>query len=92
MLQRAESVTLAFLVLLETLSPEERAVFLLKDIFDATTRRLPGFSGRRSTIAPLCIGRRHGWRRAAEADGHGRVEARDCRALCSRVLLRRRAG
>lgn len=34
MLQRAESVTLAFLVLLEKLSPEERAVFLLKDIFE----------------------------------------------------------
>jgi RNA polymerase sigma-70 factor (TIGR02957 family) len=34
MLQRAESVTLAFLVLLETLAPEERAVFLLKDIFE----------------------------------------------------------
>lgn len=34
MLQRAESLTLAFLVLLEQLSPEERAVFLLKDIFD----------------------------------------------------------
>ena len=33
-LQRAESVTLAFLVLLETLSPEERAVFLLKDVFE----------------------------------------------------------
>ena len=33
MLQRAESVTLAFLVLLEKLSPEERAVFLLKDDF-----------------------------------------------------------
>jgi RNA polymerase sigma-70 factor (ECF subfamily) len=32
-LQQAESVTLAFLVLLENLSPEERAVFLLKDIF-----------------------------------------------------------
>jgi RNA polymerase sigma-70 factor (ECF subfamily) len=32
-LQRAESVTLAFLVLLEKLSPEERAVFLLKDVF-----------------------------------------------------------
>lgn len=31
-LQRAESVTLAFLVLLETLSPEDRAVFLLKEI------------------------------------------------------------
>jgi RNA polymerase sigma-70 factor (ECF subfamily) len=32
--QRAESVTLAFLVVLETLSPEERAVFLLKEVFD----------------------------------------------------------
>ena len=30
----AESVTLAFMVLLETLSPEERAVFLLREIFD----------------------------------------------------------
>src|SRR5206468_5697697 len=29
MLQRDESVTLAFLVLLETLTPDERAVFLL---------------------------------------------------------------
>jgi RNA polymerase sigma-70 factor (TIGR02957 family) len=33
-LERAESVTLAFLVLLETLAPEERAVFLLKEIFE----------------------------------------------------------
>ena len=32
--ERAESVTLAFLVLLETLSPEERAVFLLKEVFE----------------------------------------------------------
>ena len=34
MMQRSESITLAFLVLLEQLSPEERAVFLLKDVFD----------------------------------------------------------
>lgn len=33
-LQRTESVTLAFLVLLERLSPEERAVFLLKEVFE----------------------------------------------------------
>ena len=33
-LERAESVTLAFLVLLEKLSPEERAVLLLKDVFE----------------------------------------------------------
>jgi RNA polymerase sigma-70 factor (ECF subfamily) len=30
----AESLTMAFLVLLETLSPTERAVFLLRDVFD----------------------------------------------------------
>jgi len=30
----AESVTLAFMVLLETLSPEERAVFLLRELFE----------------------------------------------------------
>ena len=33
-LAEAESVTLAFMVLLETLSPEERAVFLLREVFD----------------------------------------------------------
>ena len=33
-LQRAESLTFAFLVLLETLSPEERAAFLLKEVFE----------------------------------------------------------
>jgi RNA polymerase sigma-70 factor (TIGR02957 family) len=32
--ERAESVTLAFLVLLESLTAEERAVFLLKEVFD----------------------------------------------------------
>jgi DNA-directed RNA polymerase specialized sigma24 family protein len=31
---RSAAITLAFLVLLEKLSPEERAVFLLKDIFE----------------------------------------------------------
>ncbi|MCU1381637.1 MAG: polymerase sigma-70 factor, family [Acidobacteria bacterium] len=30
----SESVTLAFMVLLETLTPEERAVFLLREVFD----------------------------------------------------------
>jgi len=42
MLQRSESVTLAFLVLLETLSPEERAVFLLKDVFDYEHAEIAG--------------------------------------------------
>jgi RNA polymerase sigma-70 factor (ECF subfamily) len=33
-LAQAESVTLAFMVLLETLTPEERAVFLLREVFE----------------------------------------------------------
>src|SRR5881628_1156194 len=45
MLQRAESLTLAFLVLLDTLSPEERAVFLLKDIFDYGHGEVAGMLG-----------------------------------------------
>jgi RNA polymerase sigma-70 factor (ECF subfamily) len=44
-LQRAESVTLAFLVLLEKLSPEERAVFLLKDIFEYDHTEISGILG-----------------------------------------------
>lgn len=32
--QRRESITLAFLTLLETLGPEERAVYLLREVFD----------------------------------------------------------
>jgi RNA polymerase sigma-70 factor (ECF subfamily) len=44
-LQRAESVTLAFMVLLETLSPEERAVFLLKDIFEYAHSEIAGMLG-----------------------------------------------
>lgn len=42
---RTESVTLAFLVLLETLSPEERAVFLLKEVFDYRHAEIAGMLG-----------------------------------------------
>lgn len=34
-ISRRESVTMAFLVLLETLSPAERAAFLLREVFDS---------------------------------------------------------
>lgn len=34
LVQRRESITLAFLNLLETLTPEERAVYLLREVFD----------------------------------------------------------
>jgi RNA polymerase sigma-70 factor (ECF subfamily) len=51
MLQRSETVTLAFLLLLETLAPEERAVFLLKEAFDyshAEIGEMLGISGSNS--------------------------------------------
>jgi RNA polymerase sigma-70 factor (ECF subfamily) len=44
-LQRSESVTLAFLVLLEALSPEERAVFLLREVFDYQHREIAEMLG-----------------------------------------------
>ena len=43
--ERAESVTLAFLVLLERLSPEERAVFLLKEVFEYDHAEIAGMLG-----------------------------------------------
>jgi RNA polymerase sigma-70 factor, ECF subfamily len=48
MLQRAESLTLAFLVLLEDLSPEERAVFLLKEVFEYEHAEIAGMLGTTS--------------------------------------------
>lgn len=38
----AESLTLAFMVLLETLSPEERAVFLLREVFEYSYAEIAG--------------------------------------------------
>lgn len=45
MFERRESVTLAFLILLETLSPEERAVFLLREVFDYSHREVADMLG-----------------------------------------------
>jgi RNA polymerase sigma factor (sigma-70 family) len=42
---RTESVTLAFLVLLEALSPEERVVFILKEAFDYSHAEIAGMLG-----------------------------------------------
>jgi RNA polymerase sigma-70 factor (ECF subfamily) len=41
----AESLTLAFMVLLETLSPEERAVFLLREAFEYSYAEIASFLG-----------------------------------------------
>ncbi len=43
----AESLSLAFLVVLETLSPVERAVFLLRDVFDVDYGEIARIVGKR---------------------------------------------
>jgi RNA polymerase sigma-70 factor (ECF subfamily) len=41
-----ESISLAFLVLMESLNPVERAVFLLRDVFDYDYREIAGMVGK----------------------------------------------
>ena len=53
----AESVSLAMLVLLETLSPLERAVFVLKDVFGFSYREIAGMLDR-SEAAVRQVGHR----------------------------------
>jgi RNA polymerase sigma-70 factor (TIGR02957 family) len=43
--EMADSLSLAFLVLLETLSPEQRAAFLLRDVFDESYDRIAEIVG-----------------------------------------------
>ena len=42
----ADSLSMAFLVLLEALSPVERAVFMLREVFGSTTRQWRGSPAR----------------------------------------------
>jgi RNA polymerase sigma-70 factor (TIGR02957 family) len=42
----ADSLSLAFLVLLERLTPQQRAVFLLRDVFDYSYSEIAGIVGR----------------------------------------------
>ena len=44
--EMADSLSLAFLVLLESLSPEQRAVFLLREVFDYPYDRIAGIVGK----------------------------------------------
>ena len=43
--ETADSLSLAFLVLLETLSPEQRAAFLLREVFDERYDRIAELVG-----------------------------------------------
>ena len=57
----ADSLSLAFLVLLESLSPEQRAAFLLRDVFDYPYDQIAGIVGKSEDNARQLVtrARRH---------------------------------
>ena len=66
-----ESVTLAFMVLLETLSPEERAVFLLREVFEY------GYDEIASMLDTTAVNCRQLFHRAKERIAQGRPRFRE---------------
>lgn len=56
-LERAESLTLAFLVVLESLTPDERAVFLLHDVFGHSHAEVAAMLGRSPTSSRTLVSR-----------------------------------
>jgi RNA polymerase sigma-70 factor (ECF subfamily) len=59
--EMADSLSMAMLVLLETLSPEQRAVLLLRDVFDYPYDEIAGIVGKsKSNVRQLAVrARRH---------------------------------
>ena len=81
----AESVSLAVMVLLETLSPEERATFLLREVFEYEYQEIADVLG---TTAANC---RQLFHRARERIRNGRPRFRD-EAAAKRELVGRFAA
>ena len=87
----AESLTVAFMVLLDTLSPEERAVFLLREALSTHTPRSPRCSpAPRPTAVSSFTARRNGFDRAVALGALGRAEAGTGPALRECDACRRR--
>ena len=85
----ADSLSLAFLVLLESLSPEQRAVFLLREVFDYPYDRIAEIVGKsEADVRQLAVrARRHVDERPPRFDA-----SREQRERARRPLLRRGAG
>ena len=65
--EMADSLSLAMLVLLESLSPEQRAVLLLRDVFDYGYDEIAGIVGKSEDNVRQLASRAQGARRAAPA-------------------------
>ncbi len=89
-LAQAESVTLAFMVLLETLSPEERAVFLLREVFDYKYDEIAGMLETTSSNCRQLFHRAKG--RLAERKPRFRASLDGKRPLVERFVTAFRAG
>jgi RNA polymerase sigma-70 factor (TIGR02957 family) len=79
--ERSESVTLAFLLLLDTLSPEERAVFLLKEVYDYEHGEIAGMLGTTPANCRQLLHRARSKIRPERLGGRKQPEAR--RALAA---------
>jgi RNA polymerase sigma-70 factor, ECF subfamily len=89
----ADSLSMAFLVLLESLSPVERAVFLLHEVFDYDYGEIAGIVGKsRENTRQLALrARRHVERRKPRFDASRRQRDRVARALRAFAIRLRRA-
>jgi RNA polymerase sigma-70 factor (TIGR02957 family) len=90
LLERSESVTLAFLVLLDTLSPEERAVFLLKEVYDYEHAEIAEILGATPVNCRQLLCRARSKIRPGRAAGRKDPEAR--RALAAKFADAFRSG
>ena len=87
--EMADSLSLAFLVLLESLSPEQRAAFLLREVFDYPYDEIAEIVGKSEDNARQLAARarRHVEERPAALRGVARAPR-----AARRPLLRRRSG
>ena len=87
----SETISLAFLVLLERLSPEERAVLVLREAFDYGYEEIGAILGkRRGRVPPAAEPRAPTHRRTAARASTPDAAARD--ALAARFLAAARDG
>lgn len=86
----AESLTLAFMVLLETLTPEERAVFLLREVFDYEYAEIADMLDLSSANCRQLFHRAKG--RLAERKPRFRASVEEKRPLVERFLTAFAAG
>jgi RNA polymerase sigma-70 factor (ECF subfamily) len=86
----AESLTLAFLLMLERLSPDERAAFLLREVFDYKYAEVAEVVGKTEVHARQIVSRAK--RRLEQPAARFRPSPHEARGLVERFVAECRAG